>query len=126
MKAKRRKTVRKDEPLAMKEAVAEYTTAPTAMVRTQIYLSQAQYDFLHAEGKRRNRPMAAVLRDFIDEKMRVPDEVWKNNPLLQPPAEDPDYRPRGDGVVNHDHYIYGGEKKHRKVKGRWALQPPRE
>ena len=68
--------------------------------------------------------MAAVLRSFIDEKMRVPEEVWENSPLLQPPVDDPHYKPRGDGVVNHDHYIYGGEKKYKKVKGKWALQPP--
>jgi hypothetical protein len=70
--------------------------------------------------------MSAVLRSYIDEKMRVPEAVWENNPLLQPPVDDPDYAPRGDGVVNHDHYVYGGPKKYRKVKGKWTLQPPLE
>ena len=108
----------------MNDAVGAYTAAPAPMIRTQIYLSKPEYEFLQAEGKRRDEPMAAVLRSFIDEKMRVPEEVWDNNPLLQPPVDDPDYKPRGDGVMNHDHYIYGGEKKYKKVKGKWALQPP--
>ena len=126
MKTKRTKAPRPNEPTELKEAVAEYRTTPAAMVRTQIYLSKPEYDFLQAEGKRRDEPMAAVLRGFIDEKMRVPDEVWENNPLLDPPVNDPDYKRRGDGVVNHDHYIYGGAKKYKKVKGKWALQPPLE
>jgi len=98
------------------------------MIRTQIYLSKPEYDFLQAEGRRLDQPMAAVLRGIIDEKMRVPDAVWENSPLLQPPVDDPDYRPKADrdAVVNHDHYIYGGPKKYKKVKGKWRLQPPLE
>jgi hypothetical protein len=98
--------------------------SPVPMVRTQMYLSRAEYDFLQTEAKRRDEPMAAVLRGYIEEKMRVPDAVWENNPLLAPPVHDPDYKPRGDGVVNHDHYIYGGGRKYRKVKGKWTLQAP--
>lgn len=124
MKAKRNKTP--DAPTELKEASPAYRAGPAPMIRTQIYLSRPEYEFLQAEGKRRDEPMAAVLRGFIDEKMRVPDAVWDNNPLLQPPVDDPDYQPRGDGVLNHDHYIYGGGKKYKKVKGQWALQPPEE
>jgi hypothetical protein len=126
MKAKRVKTRPVETPTELKEMAPPYLASPAPMIRTQIYLSKPEYEFLQAEGKRRDEPMAAVLRSFIDEKMRVPDAVWENNPLLDPPVNDPDYQPRGDGVVNHDHYIYGGPKKYTKVKGKWALQPPLE
>ena len=125
MKTRRRQA---DQTVAaaaeLNDANAQDVTVPAPMIRTQIYLSQVEYDFLQAEGKRRSQPMAAVLRSYIDEKMRVPEAVWENNPLLQPPVGDPDYESRGDGVVNHDHYVYGGPKKYRKVKGQWTLQPP--
>jgi hypothetical protein len=129
VKAKKNKSAQENAPLELKDAVAPFRVPAIEnppMVRTQIYLSRAEYDFLNAEARRRDQPMAAVLRSIIDEKMRVPDEVWENNPLLQPPIDDPDYQPRGDGVVNHDHYVYGGEKKYKKLKGKWVLQPPLE
>jgi hypothetical protein len=126
MKAKRTKAAKENAPAEMKDMAPPYISTPAPMIRTQIYLSKPEYEFLQAEGKRRDEPMAAVLRAFIDEKMRVPETVWENSPLLDPPVNDPDYKPRGDGVVNHDHYIYGGEKKYKKVKGKWALQPPLE
>ncbi len=53
-------------------AVAEEVqTAP--MVRTQIYLNREEYDFVQTEARRRNEPMAAVIRNFIDEKMEIPE-----------------------------------------------------
>ncbi len=126
MKAKPTKPGPANAPSELKEMAPPYRAEPAPMIRTQIYLSKPEHDFLQAEGKRRDEPMAAVLRAFIDEKMRVPEAVWENNPLLDPPVADADYRPRGDGVVNHDHYIYGGPKKYSKVKGKWVLQPPQE
>jgi hypothetical protein len=94
-----------------------------AMIRTQIYLNRAEYDFLQIESRRRNAPMAAVIRSYIDEKMHVPDEIWENNPLLAPPA-DPKFVGPEDGAINHDHYLYGTPKKWVKRRGKWVEAPP--
>lgn len=94
-----------------------------AMVRTQIYLSTAEHRFLQAEAARRGVPMAAVIRSFIDEKMSLPEEVWTQNPLLAPPA-DASFEGPEDGVINHDHYIYGTPKRHVKKGERWVPAPP--
>src|SRR2546422_1416678 len=118
---------RADHPATLNEqAVGPSAIGSEAMVRTQIYLSRAEYDFVQAEAARRNQPMASVIRRFIDEQMGMSDAAWSNNPLLQPPIDDPDYVHRPDGVVNHDHYIYGGPKKHKKVKSKWGPLPPEE
>jgi hypothetical protein len=116
-----------EKPPELKEtAVTSLSATTDAMVRTQIYLSRAEHDFVRAEAKRRNEGMAAVIRGYIDERMGVKDDIWQSNPLLQPPVDDPDYVHRPDGVVNHDHYIYGGPKKHKKVKGKWVALPSDE
>jgi hypothetical protein len=94
------------------------------MLRTQIYLSRQEHDFLQKEAARRGEPMAAVIRSFIDEKMTIPDEVWDNNPLLAPSVVDPDWQGQEDGAINHDHYIYGCPKKWVKQNGQWVEAPP--
>ena len=92
-----------------------------AMVRTQIYLSRAEYDFLQAEARRRDQAMAAVIRSFVDEKMKMPDEAWVNNPMLEPTPKDPGFALPEDAAINHDHYLYGTPKKYLKKRGRWVL-----
>ena len=52
-----------------KESVVADEVQAAPMVRTQIYLNREEYDFVQAEARRRNEPMAAVIRNFIDEKM---------------------------------------------------------
>ena len=117
---------RQPEALKDAEVVPSFTAGAAPgfpMVRTQIYLSQAEHEFIQTEATRRNQPMAAVIRSFIDEKMTLPDDVWENNPLLAPPA-DPDFKGPEDGAINHDHYLYGGPKKWMKRKGKWVEAPP--
>ena len=92
-----------------------------AMVRTQVYLTPAEYHFLQAEGKRRNQPMASVLRAIIDEKMQLPEDAWTENPMLRPTPKDAQFDLPEDAAINHDHYLYGTPKKYVKVKGRWVL-----
>jgi hypothetical protein len=94
-----------------------------AMIRTQIYLSRSEHQFVQAEAAKRGEPMAAVIRDYIDEKMELPDDVWTNNPLLDQPA-DPDFVGPEDGAINHDHYLYGGPKKWIMQNGDWVEAPP--
>ena len=71
------------------------------MVRTQIYLSRSEYDFVQAESTQRGEPMAAVIRSFIDEKMQLPEDAWTNNPMLQPTPVDPDFKTPCDAAINH-------------------------
>jgi hypothetical protein len=93
-----------------------------AMVRTQIYLSRAEHEFLQREGHRRGEPMAAVIRSLVDEKMALPEDIWENNPLLAPPADREFIGPE-DGAINHDHYLHGAPKKWMKKRGQWVATP---
>jgi hypothetical protein len=103
-------------------AVAEVKSEP--MIRTQIYLNQEEYDFVQTEARRRDEPMAAVIRNFIDEKMEIPEDAWTNNPMLRPWPHDPDWKSHEDEAINHDHYLYGCPKKWIKVKGQYVEAPP--
>ena len=93
------------------------------MIRTQIYLSQDEHNFLQIEAKRRGEPMAAVIRGFIDEKMAVPEDAWTNNPMLRSAEVDPAWKGHEDGGRNKDHYLYGTPKEWIKVKGKWVKAP---
>ncbi len=107
----------------LKEAALAYEV-DEPMVRTQIYLSQQEHEFIQREAKRRDEPMAAVIRGFIDEKMEIPEDAWTNNPMLRPAVPDPDSKGREDGGINLDHYLYGVPKDYIKVKGKWVEAPP--
>jgi hypothetical protein len=112
------------EPQMLKEARTAYTVDESPMVRTQIYLSKREHDFIQHEAERQGQPMAAVIRSLIDKRMDVPDDVWTDNPLLRPPVPDPSWAGPDDGAINHDHYIYGTPKKWMMRKGRWVEAPP--
>jgi hypothetical protein len=108
--------------MELKETAVEAAEAP--MIRTQIYLNKEEYDFVQREASRRDEPMAAVIRGFIDEKMEIPEGAWTNNPMLKPTPHDPNWKGHEDGGINHDHYIYGCPKKWIKVKGKYVEAPP--
>jgi hypothetical protein len=119
------KTTKGSEPYVLNDApVAAYVVEPTPMVRTQIYLTRVEHDFLQTESSRLGQPMAAVIRGFIDEKMIIPEDAWTNNPMLAPTVDDPDWKGHEDGAINHDHYIYGCPKKWIKVNGKYVEAPP--
>jgi hypothetical protein len=94
------------------------------MVRTQIYLSRQEHNFVAAEARRRDQPMAAVIRSFIDEKMEIPEDAWTNNPMLRPFPPDPESKSPPDAAINHDHYLYGAPKSWIKQNGKWIETPP--
>ena len=94
------------------------------MVRTQIYLSRQEHEFIQREAKRRDEPMAAVIRGFIDEKMEVPGDAWTNNPMLRPTVHDSGPGNPEDMGMNLDHYLYGVPKDYIKVKGKYVEAPP--
>src|SRR2546427_232573 len=112
----------RDKTAKVKEAAAIYAPALTpsapSMLRTQIYLTSAEYDFLQAEANRRGAPMAAVIRSFIDEKMRVPSVAWRRNPLLEPTPEDREFQGHADGAIEHDHYVYGSQRRRSAARKR--------
>jgi hypothetical protein len=125
---KKQKTIKypplKSSSLELKEAAVAYEVEATPMIRTQIYLNKHEYDFVQTEAKRRHEPMAAVIRNFIDEKMEIPEDAWTNNPMLEPMPLDPSFVGHEDAGINHDHYIYGCPKKWIKVKGKYVEAPP--
>lgn len=111
--------------MVMKECAGAYRAPVIAegpMVRTQIYLSRLEHDFLSTESTRRGIPMAAVIRALIDERMTRPADAWANNSLLASPA-DPDFVGPEDGIINHDHYVYGTPKRFMKRRGQWVPAP---
>jgi len=124
MKTKGQKSAAETAPLELREAMAPYVVpaeVTSSMIRTQIYLTRAEYDFLQAEAHRRSEPMAAVIRSFVDEKMELPEDVWADNPMLRPTPKDAKFDLPEDAAINHDHYLYGTPKKYVKVKGQWVL-----
>src|SRR4051812_1135066 len=97
---------RSSKAIELREEQTAYTPAAEGpMVRTQVYLTKEEHAFVQREGARAGKPMAAMIRQWIDEKMEIPEEAWLNNPLLDPPA-DPNFESPEDGAINHDHYIY--------------------
>ncbi len=106
--------------LSVKDAAAADVGS---MVRTQVYLTRSQHDFLSSEAQRQNQPMAAVLRSLIEERMAIPDTAWDHNSLLDPPADETFIGPE-DGAINHDHYLYGTPKKWVKREGQWVEASP--
>ena len=108
----------------LKEATVTDEVRGAPMVRTQIYLNQEEYDFVQTEARRGNESMAAVIRNFIDEKMEIPEDAWTNNPMLRPTPHDPDWEGHEDGAINHDHYLYGAPKSWVKQNGKWVEAPP--
>jgi len=114
----------KSSAAELKESAIADEVQDAPMVRTQIYLNREEYDFVQTEARRRNEPMAAVIRNFIDEKMEIPEDAWTNNPMLRPWPHDPDWKGNEDGAINHDHYLYGCPKKWIKVKGKYVEAPP--
>lgn len=124
MKKRTKYPARKKNASELKETPAAVEVPSGPMVRTQIYLSKAEHDFLQTEARRREQPMAAVIRGFIDEKMETADDPWKDNPILRPTVSFPGETGYEDASINLDHYLYGVPKDWIKVKGEWVEAPP--
>jgi hypothetical protein len=115
---------KKTQALVLKEDQSAYDAGGPAgaMIRTQIYLTREEHSFLQCEVEKRGKPMASIIRGYIDEKMPEPELDWSKHPFLQPPA-DPDFHGPGDLSINHDHYAYGTPKRYVKRRGKWVLGP---
>ena len=114
----------KSSAMELQEPTVADEVEEAPMIRTQIYLNKHEYDFVQREASRRDEPMAAVIRNFIDEKMEIPADAWTNNPMLEPTPHDPAFVGHEDSGINHDHYLYGTPKNVIKVKGKWVDAPP--
>ena len=77
------------------------------LVRTQVYLSVEQRDFLRDEGQKRGVSMAAVLRGIINERMKPSVVHWEGNPLLDDVVVDLGFKSTGTGSLDADAAIYG-------------------
>ncbi len=110
--------------MVLKEGAVADEKEGALMVRTQIYLSKDEHEFVQREASRRDEPMAAVIRRFIDEKMEIPEDAWTNNPMLKPLPKDPNWKGHEDGGINLDHYLYGVPKDYIKVNGKYVEAPP--
>ena len=79
------------------------------LVRTQVYLSVEQRDFLRDEGQKHGVSMAAALRKIINERMKPAVVSWEGNPLLDDVVVDPGFKSTGKGFgsIDADASIYG-------------------
>lgn len=82
-------------------------TVQEELVRTQVYLSVEQRDFLRDEGQKRGVSMAAALRGIINERMKPSVVHWEGNPLLDDVVVDPAFKSTGVGSLDTDASIYG-------------------
>jgi hypothetical protein len=114
----------KGSATVLKEAAVADEVEAAPMIRTQIYLNKEEHEFVRREASRRDEPMAAVIRGFIDEKMKIPEDAWTNNPMLKPMPRDPNWKGHKDGGINLDHYLYGAPKDYIKIKGKYVEAPP--
>ncbi|NTU43431.1 MAG: hypothetical protein HGA78_10385 [Nitrospirales bacterium] len=73
-------------------------------VRTEIYLTKEEYDYLRRESEKKRVSIAEVVRQLIEERM--PKESYEENPLFSI-GKDGFTMGRARGSEEHDKYIYG-------------------
>ena len=85
MKVKNKSNIRRTRVRTrkLKEAAIADEATNSAMVRTQIYLSKEEHDFVQPEAARQGAHGSGH-PGFIDEKMEIPEDAWRNNPMLSP------------------------------------------
>ncbi len=110
------------DAIVLQDQAPPYKAVPLSesMVRTQVYLTRGEHEFLQTEAERVGEPMSAYLRRIIDEKMQIPDSAWHANPMLDPTPEVAGWVGHKDAAINHDHYLYGGAKRFRKTGEKWT------
>ncbi len=72
--------------------------------RTQIYLTEEQYQYLCQQAERKNISIAKIVRELINE--RLPKEKdYEDNPFFSI-GKDGFSMGRKKGSIEHDDYIY--------------------
>lgn len=76
--------------------------------RTQIYLTNEQYQYLQRQAERKRSSIAGIIRELIDERLPN-DSDYNDNPLF---SLSNDHLQMGmkNGSRQHDDYIYGRNK----------------
>lgn len=84
------------------------TKAYKTEIRTQIYLTREEYEYLSQQSEKRQSSIAEVVRQLIEEKMPK-EKDYEDNPLFAIGKEGLSMG-RKDGSVKHDDYLYRGKK----------------
>lgn len=77
-------------------------------IRTQIYLTKKEYEYLQRQSEAQQASIAEVVRHLIDEKM--PGEKDYEDNLLFSISKNSFSMGRKEGSEKHDDYIYRGKK----------------
>lgn len=81
------------------------------MMRTQVLLDEAQYQWLTAQARRRHKSRSELLRELIDAHRVVPLRSRKSDPLFRVIGLAQD--PARDVAEQHDRYLYGERVRRR-------------
>lgn len=77
--------------------------------RTQIYLEDAQYEFLKESARTQKKSIAQVIRDWVEEKRKKRTlKKYENDPFIKSFGSFNSGRP--DMARNFDDYLYGDKK----------------
>lgn len=77
-------------------------------IRTQIYLTKKEYEYLQRQSELQQVSIAEVIRHLIDDKMPK-EKDYEDNPLFSI-SKDGFSMGRKQGSEKHDDYIYRGKK----------------
>jgi len=83
-----------------------------SMIRTQVLLTEDDLAAVRSEAKRLGISMSEVIRRQLKPLKDDPPPCSEEDPFLALIGSFSDPDSPGDVSVNHDHYLYGGPKKH--------------
>lgn len=78
--------------------------------RTQVYFPKELYRRIEKKAKKESKSSAAIIREAVERYLGEEQEIdWENDPFFKAKGffESAD----GDLSTNHDHYLYGAEKR---------------
>ena len=78
--------------------------------RTQVYFPKDLYRRIEKKARKESISSAAVIREAVTQYLKEEPAIdWENDPIFKAAGffESED----GDLSINHDHYLYGAEKR---------------
>lgn len=76
--------------------------------RTQLYLDDAQYQYLKNTARREKKSIAKLIREWVDERRQVKSmKKYLNDPFFKLRGI---FSDKGDVAENFDDYLYGGKE----------------
>jgi predicted DNA-binding protein len=83
--------------------------------RTQVYFPKEVYRRIEKKARKESKSSAAVIREAVERYLEEERDIdWENDPIFK--LAGIFASEEGDLSVNHDHYLYGAEKK--SIKGK--------